>query len=140
RKVYIRSNDMILPNMARIAGNEDADGDEETLFDRRGGTIKWVVPIDNTNSWTIAWSEREEIVARPGLNSYLDRKERSGDRAIGPGDVGQRGDIPYEERQRQPGDWDVWVSQGPITIHSEENLASSDRGVAMYRKLLRDGI
>lgn len=139
-KVYIRSNDMIFPNMARVSGNEDAEGDEETVFDRRGGTTKWVVPIDDTNSWTIGWSDHEELVGEPRLNSYLDRMHRSGEHAVGPGDVGQTGDIPYEERQRQPGDWDVWVSQGRITIHSEENLASSDRGVALFRKLLRDGI
>jgi nitrite reductase/ring-hydroxylating ferredoxin subunit len=139
-KVYIRSNDMILPNIARVAGMEDGEGDEETLFDRRGGGLNWVVPIDDTNSWTIGWNEQESVVGRPGLNGYLDRMYRKGLRPATPFDVGQTGDAPYEQRQRQPGDWDVWVSQGPITKHGNENLAYTDRGVTLYRKKVREGI
>jgi hypothetical protein len=32
------------------------------------------------------------------------------------------------------------VSQRPIAVHALENLASSDRGVAMLRQLVRQGI
>jgi len=32
------------------------------------------------------------------------------------------------------------VGQGPITLHSEEHLAASDRGVVMFRRLLRQQI
>ena len=56
------------------------------------------------------------------------------------GDVGQTGAPAYEERQRAPGDWDAWVSQGPVTLHSREHLGTTDRGVIMYRKLVRQGI
>ena len=139
-KVYLRSNDMILPNIARIAGIEDAEGDEEILFDRRGGGTNWVVPIDNENCWTIGWNDEETLVGLPGLNAYMDRFKRQGERATGPFDVGQTGEPPYEERQRKPGDWDVWVSQGRIMRHAEEHLAHTDRGVALYRALLRRGI
>jgi hypothetical protein len=80
------------------------------------------------------------MVGLPGLNAYMDRSKRQSERPTGPFDVGQTGDPPYEERQRKPGDWDVWVSQGRITRHAEEHLAATDRGVAMYRALLRRGI
>jgi nitrite reductase/ring-hydroxylating ferredoxin subunit len=126
-KVLIRSNDLIFPNIARVAGNEDAEGDDEILFDRRGGGTNWVVPVDDTHSFTIGWNDQESLVAVDGLSAYLDRKHRLGE-------------LPYEERQRAPGDWDVWVSQGPITRHENENLAFSDRGVALYRQLLRQQI
>ncbi|MBT2300237.1 hypothetical protein J7E70_07150 [Variovorax paradoxus] len=43
---------------------------------------------------------------------------------------------PAEHRDF-PGDYEAQVSQGAITAHSEEHLASSDRGVAMLRRLLR---
>ncbi len=33
--------------------------------------------------------------------------------------------------QKFPGDWEAQGSQGPITLHSEEHLATSDRGVVM---------
>ena len=39
--------------------------------------------------------------------------------------------------QRFPGDWEAQGSQGPITLHSEEHLATSDRGVRMLRRLLQ---
>lgn len=39
--------------------------------------------------------------------------------------------------QTHPGDWEAQGSQGAITLHSEEHLATSDRGVAMLRRLLK---
>lgn len=43
-----------------------------------------------------------------------------------------------EERREKPGDWEAQTGQGPQTIHSEEHLAMSDRGVVMLRKMLRE--
>ncbi len=53
---------------------------------------------------------------------------------------GMMDDRPYEERQRAPGDYDAQVSQGAIHVHAREHLGTSDRGVAMFRRLLRAGI
>ena len=53
---------------------------------------------------------------------------------------GQDPDRDYEMRQRDPGDYDAWVSQGPKNIHSRENLAFTDRGVAKARRMLRTAI
>ena len=39
--------------------------------------------------------------------------------------------------QRAPNDLEAQGSQGPITLHSEERLVSSDRGVVMLRRLFR---
>ncbi len=39
--------------------------------------------------------------------------------------------------QKFPGDWEAQGSQGPITLHSEEHLATSDRGIAMLRRQLK---
>lgn len=136
--LYLRSNDMILPNIARVAGLEDGEG--ETVFDRRSGTTNWVVPVDDTNSLTIGWDEHEENLPDPARDGYLDRRVRSGQPYMGPFDVGQTGEPTYEQRQRAPGDWDAWVSQGGITRHGWENLGLTDRGISMYRKLLRRGI
>ena len=46
----------------------------------------------------------------------------------------------YEETQRQPDDREAQVSQGPIAIHAMENLVSSDKGVAMFRRRLKEGL
>lgn len=45
-----------------------------------------------------------------------------------------------EERQRFPGDYETQVSQGPMTLHSEEHLSLTDRGVIMLRKQLAEQI
>jgi phenylpropionate dioxygenase-like ring-hydroxylating dioxygenase large terminal subunit len=42
--------------------------------------------------------------------------------------------------QRAPNDYEAQGSQGPITLHSEEKLVSSDRGVVMLRRLFRKQI
>jgi hypothetical protein len=49
-------------------------------------------------------------------------------------------DMTEAERQRNPSDWEAQGSQGPITLHSEEHLATSDKGIAMLRRLLRQQI
>ena len=40
------------------------------------------------------------------------------------------------EHQRYPDDYEAQVGQGPLTLHSEEHLGHTDKGVIMLRKLL----
>ena len=46
-------------------------------------------------------------------------------------------ELTEEEHQRMPHDYEAQVGQGAITLHSEERLAASDRGVVVLRRLLR---
>lgn len=46
-------------------------------------------------------------------------------------------ELTEEEHQRFPGDYEAMTSQGPIARHSEEHLATSDRGIVMLRRLLQ---
>ncbi len=46
-------------------------------------------------------------------------------------------ELTEAEHREHPGDYEAQVGQGPVTIHSEENLASSDKGVTMFRHLFR---
>ena len=39
-----------------------------------------------------------------------------------------------------PGDYEAQTSQGAITYHSQEHLASSDRGVSMVRRALKQQV
>jgi hypothetical protein len=41
------------------------------------------------------------------------------------------------ERQDQPGDYEAQAGQGPISLHSEEHLVTSDKGIGMQRRMLR---
>jgi len=85
------------------------------------------VPIDDAQTWNMelaqvdpAWGLSEEEIAQPGF--------------------GQSADRPYAERQRHPADYDAQSSQREIAVHALEHPASTDRGVIMLRKIVRDGI
>ena len=43
----------------------------------------------------------------------------------------------YEEMQRNPGDWEVLVSQGPLPDHGREHPGWTDTGVMMMRRQFR---
>ncbi|RZJ24953.1 MAG: aromatic ring-hydroxylating dioxygenase subunit alpha [Haliea sp.] len=46
-------------------------------------------------------------------------------------------ELTEEEHRQFPGDYEAMVSQGPIAKHSEEHLATTDRGIVMLRRLLQ---
>ena len=50
------------------------------------------------------------------------------------------GEMTEAEHQRMPGDYEAQAGQGPISLHSEEHLVTSDRGIMMQRKLLAQQI
>jgi hypothetical protein len=45
-------------------------------------------------------------------------------------------ELTEDEHHRMPGDKEAIVSQGPIAIHANEHLASSDRGVILTRRMV----
>jgi len=63
---------------------------------------------------------------KPGTDTIAD---------IRPGSFSKRS---YEERQRRPYDLEAQEGQRPIAIHALENLARSDTGIVMLRRLLRE--
>jgi phenylpropionate dioxygenase-like ring-hydroxylating dioxygenase large terminal subunit len=87
-------------------------------------SIGWVLPIDDTS-----------------FRIYVAGRSKH------PGDLGRMRskfegkfwwDMTEEEHQRHPGDYEAQVGQGPITIHSQEHFAQSDRGIIMIRRMLQD--
>ncbi|MEO5845587.1 MAG: aromatic ring-hydroxylating dioxygenase subunit alpha, partial [Caldimonas sp.] len=46
-------------------------------------------------------------------------------------------ELSEEEHRALPGDYEAQVSQGPVAHHSEEHLATSDRGLVMLRRYLK---
>ncbi|MBI3710256.1 MAG: aromatic ring-hydroxylating dioxygenase subunit alpha [Proteobacteria bacterium] len=129
---WARTVETILPN-ANQTGAIWEEAREEKAFQRVAIT-RWVVPVDDTNTAIIGWRY---------FAAALD-PEGKGDRSqVGFGSIdfiGQGEPRPYEETQRNPGDYEAQVSQRPIAVHGLENLAASDRGVAMLRQLIRQGI
>ncbi len=129
--VWIRSMEYICPNIALVCQTPIlpptyAPGSDEIAS--LPLICRWRVPVDDETTTEFAYI----FYPRQGVNDYLSN-------AI-PGTRSNYGDRPYEERQRYPGDYDAQVSQRPIARHANEHLASSDKGVAMMRRMLRDGI
>ncbi|MBI3707955.1 MAG: aromatic ring-hydroxylating dioxygenase subunit alpha, partial [Proteobacteria bacterium] len=129
--VTIRFHDHFTPNMAQNGGMFQ-NFMQPKVFGRTSLT-KWVVPVDSTNSRKFGWrhfNDRDETL-RQG------KRDEVGWESVD--FYGQTADRAYEERQRNPGDWEAWTGQGPINVHQREYLATTDEGVAMLRgKLKRD--
>jgi phenylpropionate dioxygenase-like ring-hydroxylating dioxygenase large terminal subunit len=87
-------------------------------------SIGWVLPIDDTS-----------------FRIYVAGRVRQA------GDIGRMRskfngkywwEMAEEEHRLHPGDYEAQVGQGPITSHSQEHLAQSDRGILMLRRMLQE--
>ena len=127
--LWTRTTDSILPN-----GNQTGaiweEAESKKIF-QRVSMLRWMVPIDDTNTMTIGWRY---------FNEQLDPRGQDTPSEVGKETIdfmGQTAGRPYEEQQRQPGDYEVQVSQRPIAVHALEHRVTSDRGVTKLRKILR---
>ena len=138
--VFIRTNDLIMPNIVQVTGSRGLGIEESYMI--AALLTRWAVPADDTNTYYIGY-----IHDNP-LNTYDAAPE--GSASTGPiatrighnrmNLIGQTAFRPYEERQREPGDYDAMVSPGPIANRASEHLASSDAGVALFRRMLAQEI
>jgi phenylpropionate dioxygenase-like ring-hydroxylating dioxygenase large terminal subunit len=85
--------------------------------------LGWVLPIDDTSFRIYTAGRVTEAGALAKIRSHFNGKLWH--------------ELTEDEHRRFPGDYEAHVSQGPITLHSEENLTSTDQGIAMLRRLLR---
>jgi nitrite reductase/ring-hydroxylating ferredoxin subunit len=130
--IWNRTVENIYPNMNQ--GGAIWESAKETKVFRRTAFTRWMVPIDDTHTRIIGWRFFNDLLDPDGLGDRTKVGKQSIDF------IGQVEDRPYEERQRQPGDYEAQVSQRPIAIHALEHLATSDRGVIMLRQLIRKQI
>ena len=125
--LYVRTNELILPTGTRVPDVTNFV-DEIPLVHRRGVT-EWTTPLTNTSTIVIGWFHMLDEMDDGARQAYYDMIA-----------FGQDGDRSYDARRRNPGDWDAWMLQGPITVHDNEHMTAADCGVALYRKQLREGI
>src|ERR1700730_13783356 len=126
----VRHAECIMPNMFIIPSIREPG----TMPKRRerGTELSWAVPIDNEHvrgSSIVAWP-LENGEPKPDWKPGTDTIAH-----IRPGSFLKRS---YEERQRKPDDLKAQEGQHPIAIHALENLAHSDTGIVMLRRLLRE--
>ena len=115
-QVHYRLTEAVLPTL-RVVPNPRVE--RYTRVESLG----WILPIDDTHF-------RIYVAGRVGTAGDLRRK-----RSRMNGKLWE--ELTPEEHQKFPGDWEAQVGQGPITYHSDEHLATSDRGVVMLRRLLQ---
>ena len=127
---FVRHAECILPNAFIIPDIREPGTTRKRK--ERGTELSWAVPVDNehvTGLSIVAWPIEDGAPKpdwRPGTDTVQD---------IRPGSVLARS---YEERQRKPDVLEAQEGQRAIAVHALENLATSDAGIAMLRRLLRE--
>jgi nitrite reductase/ring-hydroxylating ferredoxin subunit len=128
----VRYVECVVPNIFLIA-NIHEPGTTPMRKDR-ASELSWVVPIDNetiTGLSIVAWP-RENGVAKadwtPRTAAEIPERAGSSTRRS------------YEARQRRPDDLEAQEGQRPIAVHALENLGTTDVGVVMLRRMLREQI
>jgi len=125
--VWVRVNELVLPNFTQAGAAFSADGTRPHYFGRSSFT-RWVVPVDDTHSVSLAWANFGERGDPPRYNS------KEGCELIEQGELVER---PWEERQRRPADAEAVEGMGPISRHKGEHLMPTDRGISLYRRRIR---
>jgi nitrite reductase/ring-hydroxylating ferredoxin subunit len=126
--VYTRSSDIIFPNVAQFIGGPTVPNAE--VFNVAATLTRWVTPVDDRRCLYLGYFNLNHITNPTGMM-------KPDDFGLGKmGIIGQTADRPYAERQREPGDYDALVSQGPIADRANEHLGRTDRGIVMFRRLL----
>ena len=118
---WVRSSEHIPPNMHQLPAL-DENGRQERPF-TRPSLIEWFVPVDDAHTLDLGFDRIKEGDEPQDLYAGQGGEHRT-----------------YEERQRQPLDYDAQTSQRPIVVHALEHLANSDRGIIMLREIARRGI
>ncbi len=111
-----RISTWLMPNIMSVPSTELAAGSSTGMG--------FVVPVDDTHSRIVGVARMKKGVTRQPYR--VNGKTWS--------------QMTLEERQDVPNDYEAQSGQGPISLHSEEHLATSDRGIAMQRRFLEQQI
>lgn len=128
--VWVRVNELVLPNFTQAGAAFAADGTTPRYFGRTAFS-RWVVPIDDEQTVCIAWANFGD------RGDPVEYDTPEGPELIEQGEVFDRAP---EERQRYPADAEATEGMGKITEHSREYLVPSDKGIVTYRRKMRKTI
>jgi phenylpropionate dioxygenase-like ring-hydroxylating dioxygenase large terminal subunit len=111
-----RVSSWLMPNIMSVPDIRMKEG--------QSSGISWVVPVDDSHYVQAMVMKMPKDA--PGFALQINGK--------------RWGEMTAEEHQRFPGDYEAQAGQGPISLHSEEHLVTSDRGIMLQRKLLEKQI
>lgn len=118
-QVHRRTTEAILPTIRAVANPRATTEGTCSL-------LGWVLPIDDTSFRIYTAGRVTEAGALAKIRSRFNGRWWE--------------ELTAEEHQEMPGDYEAQVSQGAITLHSEEHLVTSDRGIALLRRLLEQQV
>ena len=122
--VHHRVTELVMPNIRVVA-------DPRVSSFTRTDNVAWTLPIDDTTT-------RIFTAFRMGPDADTSWLSKVKDAPMYGGKSWYQ--LDDEGHQRYPGDYEAQVGQGRITLHSQEQLAASDRGVVMFRTLFKRAI
>ena len=125
--VWVRVNELILPNFTQAGAAFAADGTKTKFFGRSSFT-RWVVPIDDTHSMSLAWANFGE------RGDPIEYNNKEGCELIEQGELVDR---PWEEKRLRPSDAEAVEGMGKISKHKGEHLMPTDKGILVYRRRIR---
>ena len=125
--VWVRVNELILPNFTQAGAAFAADGTKTKLFGRSSFT-RWVVPIDDTHSMSLAWGNFGE------RGDPIEYNTKEGCELIEQGELVDR---TWKEKQSRPSDAEAVEGMGEISKHKGEHLMPTDKGIILYRRKIR---
>ena len=125
--VWVRVNELILPNFTQAGAAFAADGTKSKYFGRSSFT-RWVVPIDDHHCVALAWANFGE------RGDPIEYNNQEGYERIEAGEISNR---TKEEKQQSPGDAEAVEGMGSISSHKGEHLMPTDKGVMIYRRRTR---
>ena len=125
--VWVRVNELILPNFTQAGAAFAADGTKTKLFGRSSFT-RWVVPIDDTHSMSLAWGNFGE------RGDPIEYNTKEGCELIEQGELVDRS---WKEKQSRPSDAEAVEGMGEISKHKGEHLMPTDKGIMLYRRKIR---
>jgi nitrite reductase/ring-hydroxylating ferredoxin subunit len=112
-----RVSTYLLPNIMCVPNTQHEHG--------KGNSLAFVVPVDDSHCRIIGVRRTRDLANE--YQPFLTNGKAWGEMTI-------------EERQDFPNDFEAQAGQGPISLHSEEHLATSDKGIAMQRRMLTQQI
>ena len=125
--VWVRVNELILPNFTQAGAAFAADGTKSKYFGRSSFT-RWVVPVDDHHCVALAWANFGE------RGDPIEYNNQEGYERIEAGEISNR---TMEEKQKSPGDAEAVEGMGSISSHKGEHLMPTDKGVMIYRRRTR---
>jgi hypothetical protein len=125
--VWVRVNELILPNFTQAGAAFAADGTKSKYFGRSSFT-RWVVPVDDHHCVALAWANFGE------RGDPIEYDNQEGYERIEAGEISNR---TKEEKQKSPGDAEAVEGMGSISSHKGEHLMPTDKGVMIYRRRTR---